>query len=46
MYGSWTENVVLGRNICLDIIWDLWNVFTLHVQQERKFIDGLFLRIR
>ena len=40
MYGSWTENVVLWRNF-LGIIWDLWDVFTVHICSARAQIQSL-----
>ena len=30
MYGSWTENVVLWRNV-LEFIWDIQNVLIIYL---------------
>jgi len=40
MYGSWTESEVLWRNI-LGIIWDLWDVFKVHICSVRAQIQSL-----
>ena len=40
MYGSWTENEVLWRNV-LGIIWDLWDVFTVHICSARSQVQSL-----
>ena len=40
MYGSWTENVVLWR-FFLEIIKDLFDVFTVHICSARAQIQSL-----
>ena len=40
MYGSWTENEVLWR-IFLEFIWDLWDVFTVHICSARAQVQSL-----
>ena len=40
MYVSWTENLVLWRN-CLGIIWDQWDVFTVHICSAWAQIQSL-----
>ena len=40
MYGGWTEIAVLLRNI-LGFIWDLFDVFTVHISSLRVQIQFL-----
>ena len=40
MYDSWTESEVLWRNI-LGIIWDLWDVFMVHICSVKAQIQSL-----
>jgi len=40
MYGSWTEIAVLLRNF-LGFIWDLSDVFTVHICSARAQVQSL-----
>ena len=40
MYGGWTEIAVLFRNI-LGFIWDIFDVFTVHISSLRVQIQFL-----